>query len=97
MNNLIFHPDVKEEIKFSYSWYQEQAEGLGEDFLSELEASYQIIAEYPETWPNFQKGFKRYLLPKFPFSVIYKIHLSEIYVVAVMHNKRKPGYWHSRT
>ncbi len=97
MRNLIFHPDVKDEIKASYQWYQEQAEGLGEDFLSELEASYQIISEFPESWPNFQNGFKRYLLSRFPFSVIYRESAEKLYVVAVMHNRRKPGYWHNRT
>jgi hypothetical protein len=36
---------VHYEIKSSYVWYQEQAEGLGEDFLSELEQGYHAITE----------------------------------------------------
>lgn len=97
MLDLIFHPEVKEDIKSSYQWYQEQAEGLGEDFILEFEASYQVISEFPETWSSFQNGFKRYLLSRFPYSVIYRKSGSKIYVVAVMHNRRKPGYWHERT
>lgn len=27
---ITFHPDVVKEVKFSYNWYQNQAEGLGE-------------------------------------------------------------------
>lgn len=96
MKNLIFHPDVKDEIKAYYQWYEEQAIGLGDDLLQELESSYEILSEYPDTWPNFQTGFKRYLLSRFPFSVIYKAHCNQIYVVAIMHNKRKPGYWQDR-
>lgn len=96
MRDLIFHPDVKEDINISYQWYQKQAEGLGEDFLSELEASYQAISEFPNSWPNFQNGFKRYLLSRFPFSVIYRENDGKLYIVAVMHNRRKPGYWHVR-
>jgi hypothetical protein len=34
---LEFHPDVEKEVLASYSWYEKQAPGLGEDFLSELE------------------------------------------------------------
>jgi hypothetical protein len=45
MSNLIFHPAVYYEIKESYEWYQNQATGLGDDFLLELEEAYQIIAE----------------------------------------------------
>ncbi len=96
MLEIKFHPDVAQEIKSSYQWYQRQAEGLGEDYLSELESAYDAVCELPETWPKFEKGFRRFLLSKFPFSVIYRIHVSKVYVVAVMHNSRKPGYWNER-
>ena len=97
MLNIIFHPDIENEVKASYEWYQTQAAGLGEDFLTELETAYQAIIELPNTWPKFQKGFRRFLLSKFPFSVIYRFNRETIYVVAVMHNSRKPGYWSERT
>ncbi|RLA45335.1 MAG: type II toxin-antitoxin system RelE/ParE family toxin, partial [Gammaproteobacteria bacterium] len=38
-----------------------------------------------------------FLLSRFPFSVIYRMSGDTIYVVSVMHNSRKPGYWHART
>jgi len=95
--HLVFHPDVESEISTSYNWYQEQANGLGDDFLNELESSYDAICELPDTWPKFKKSFRRFLLSKFPFSVIYKSDGKIIYIVAVMHNSRKPGYWADRT
>ena len=73
-----------------------QATGLGDDFIAELEVAYDAIVELPETWPKFQKGFRRYLLARFPFSIIYKDTNENIFIVAVMHNSRKPGYWLSR-
>ena len=97
MLTLKFHPQVASEIKSSYIWYQELAQGLGEDLLDELESAYQAIIELPDTWPLFQKGFRRYLLSRFPFSVIYRENNNSIYVVAVMHNSRKPYYWLNRT
>lgn len=78
------------EIKDSYVWYQDQAKGLGDDFLHELEAAYQAIIEFPQTWPFLENGFRRFLLAKFPFSVIYREFEGAIYIVAVMHNSRKP-------
>jgi plasmid stabilization system protein ParE len=97
MPDIVFHPDVAFEVKASYEWYEEQAVGLGEDYLSELESAYEAILEFPDTWPKFQRNFRRFLLGKFPFSVIYRSKGNSIYVVAVMHNHRKPGYWLSRT
>lgn len=97
MPNIIFHPDIEFEVGSSYEWYQNQSAGLGDDFLSELEAAYQAMVELPDTWPKFQNGFRRFLLSKFPFPVIYRFNKGKIYVVAVMHNSRQPGYWTERT
>ena len=72
MPKLIFHPDVSSEIKASYKWYQVKVNGLGENFINELESAYQAIVEFPKTWPKFQKGFRRFMLSRFPFSVIYR-------------------------
>ena len=97
MLNLIFHPDIEHEVKASYEWYQNQAVGLGDDYLNELETAYQAIVELPDTWPKFQNNLRRFLLSKFPFSVIYQFNQETVFVVAVMHNSRKPGYWRERT
>lgn len=97
MFELTFHPGVANEVRASYDWYQRKANGLGEDFISELESAYQAIIEFPRTWPKFQGGFQRFLLARFPFSVIYRNNGNLIYIVAVMHNSRKPDYWLKRS
>lgn len=97
MSKLIFHPEVSLEIKASFNWYEAQVAGLGSDYLSELESAYQAIEQLPNTWPKFKKNFRRYLLSKFPYSVIYRPVKERIFIVAVMHNHRNPGYWESRT
>jgi plasmid stabilization system protein ParE len=96
LRNIIFHPDVEEEIQAAYQWYQQQSEDLGEQFLTELESALQLVSLYPVLWPNFQLGFRRYLLPRFPYSVLYDSKGKMIFVVAVMHNHRHPKYWHKR-
>ena len=84
------------EVAESYGWYQEMAQGLGDDFLTELEESYQAILELPDTWPKFKRGFRRYLLSRFPFAVLYKKLGDMIYVVAIMHQSRRTNYWLDR-
>lgn len=96
MKLLRFHPDVYIDVKGSYEWYEEQSVGLGSRFIAELEFSYDAIRYSPQTWPSFEEGFHRYILPRFPFSVIYKETGDAIFVLAVMHNSRKPGYWQKR-
>lgn len=95
---VVFHPDVKQEIIQSFKWYQEQSFGLGHEFVNELEASFHSIQTLPFTWPKMGQSHRRFILSRFPYSIIYKIHGNkEIYIVAVMHNQRKPGYWHKRS
>ena len=96
MRKIIFHPDTLIEVKNSYNWYQEQTQGLGDDLLLELESAYQAITEMPDTWPKFGKNYQRFLLSTFPFSVIYCNNNNALFVVAIMHNSRKPKYWNKR-
>jgi len=96
MKNLKFHPEVFKDIKNAYQWYEEQSEGLGKDFLEELESSYTAIWDFPKAWSPFSYGFRRYLLSRFPYSVIYKIDKQSIYILVIMHNSRKPDFWLDR-
>ncbi|RLA06733.1 MAG: type II toxin-antitoxin system RelE/ParE family toxin [Gammaproteobacteria bacterium] len=93
---MLFHPDTEKDIKKSYLWYKKQSSHLGDDFLNELEQSYKLIKEQPNMWLNIRDGYKKFNLNKFPFSIIYKIDNSIIYVVAIMHQKRQPDYWINR-
>ncbi|WP_415888438.1 type II toxin-antitoxin system RelE/ParE family toxin [Neptuniibacter sp. SY11_33] len=93
MPEIKFHPDVSQEVRTAYQWYEEQAQGLGDDFLIELEYSFRLIREQPNKWPAFSARTRRFLLRKFPFSVIYTSSTEVILVLAVMHNRQKPGYW----
>ncbi|MBE9582258.1 MAG: type II toxin-antitoxin system RelE/ParE family toxin [Proteobacteria bacterium] len=93
MPEIEFHPDISQEIRDGYNWYESRSTGLGEDFINELDSAFDLILELPDTWPVLSKGFRRYLLDRFPYGVIYKIRRESIFIVAVMHLSREPGYW----
>ena len=93
---LKFHPDLFQELSASYEWYESKAKGLGDDFITELDTAFVSIKEMPDTWPFIKKGFRRFLLNKFPFGIIYKEKTDCIFIIAVMHLSRKPGYWIER-
>ncbi len=96
MKNLEFHPDIADDLRGSYQWYERQSEGLGYELLDEIESSYEAIIDFPEAWSPFLYGFRRYLLSRFPYSIIYKIEEKMIYIIAIMHNSRKPNFWLER-
>jgi hypothetical protein len=43
-----------------------------------------------------EPGIRKRLVSGFPFSVLYEIQPDRIYIAAVMHQHRRPGYWLKR-
>lgn len=74
-------------------YYQQQSAGLGSEFLSEVERTVASILAYPEAAPKVKKEIRRWLLKRFPFGVLYAVTADEVVIVAVMHLRRRPGYW----
>ena len=88
-----FHPEAADEVVAARVWYDERDENIGDDFANAIEAALKQIVEQPEAWSSFLAGTRRYLLRRFPYSVIYRRHLTTIEIVAVAHDHRRPGYW----
>lgn len=34
---VVFHPDVEDEVREAYQWYEARGPGLGDDFLAALD------------------------------------------------------------
>lgn len=98
---LVLHPDAVAEATGAGDWYESQRPGLGADFASELERSFEMIIESPETWPTWPGvpaglAVRRFLLARFPFALAYVVRSDEVVVLAVAHTSRRPGYWRGR-
>jgi hypothetical protein len=39
---------------------------------------------------------RRYVFPRFPFSLLYRVLEGNVEIIAVAHGKRRPGYWRTR-
>jgi len=85
------------ELWEAVAYYEEKASGLGLDFASEIERSLQILSEAPERWSLRPDGSRRFLTQRFPYLIVYTHERDQIWVVAIAHCKRRPGYWTDRT
>ncbi|AUX43028.1 uncharacterized protein SOCE26_044680 [Sorangium cellulosum] len=54
------------------------------------------IAEAPEQGPELEPGVRRLTLQRFPYGLLYVVEPDRILVLAVMHLRRRPGYWRGR-
>lgn len=99
MTRVRFHRAASAEAEAAVRWYNERMAGLGDDFRAELVLGIERIAEAPLLWPasTYDRRARRYLLSRFPYSIVYVIEDDgHVTVAAVAHGKRRPGYWRRR-
>lgn len=96
MRRVDLHPEAYTELSQAMSWYENQAKGLGDSFLDEVEGAISAIKETPEQWPIYGEGVRSFLVHRFPFAIVYRHDDTKIQVLAVAHLRRKPGYWKGR-
>ena len=90
--DLMLDPAAEAEIEAAAVYYQKIDERLRHDFLAEVDEAFDRILTYPHIWKCVVKHYRRLNLKRFPFAIIYALEES-IYIIAVMHERRKPNYW----
>jgi plasmid stabilization system protein ParE len=93
---LEFFEDAASEVEEGRAWYRERSESAEAGFLRELDHAIQQVTDAPSQWPHYLAGTQRYVFPSYPYSLVYFIEESTINVVAIAHDKRRPGYWRER-
>jgi plasmid stabilization system protein ParE len=91
-----FHPGAVEELRDATLYYQAQAAGLGERFLSAVEQSLSRVSTFPESFPVVLNNVRQCKVARFPYTIIYRLQVNYIQVIALAHTRRKPKYWTSR-
>lgn len=92
-----FHPSAEAEFIEQARYYNDRVPGLGDAFTSELEAVTAMLESYSDIGAALDADLRRVTLRRFPHSVIYAAEPDRLWILAVAHQKRKPGYWRQRT
>ncbi len=96
MTVIEFLDEALEEAEDAARWYAERSSEAAAAFVEELERSVAEIQRAPGTWPAYEYDTRRFLLARFPFSIVYRVEPNRLVVVAVSHAHRRPGYWKGR-
>jgi plasmid stabilization system protein ParE len=88
--------EALEEAEAAARWYAERSATAAVGFAEELDAAIAQIELMPTAWPAYAYNTRRFLLRRFPYSVVYRVDTNQIIVIAVAHGHRRPGYWRSR-
>ncbi len=93
---VLFHPEAVEDLRGALAWYSERSAELATAFGVAFSDAVEMLRQAPEAWPRYDEKTRRYLMRRFPYSVIYRIAGATLEVVAVAHAKRRPGFWKAR-
>jgi plasmid stabilization system protein ParE len=96
VRSVEFHPDAQDEFAAAARYYEDQQDGLGLDFMLAIQQTYERLPESPATGAPFGRRLRRVLVPKYPYGLLYRVEAARVYIIAVMHLHRRPGYWRSR-
>jgi toxin ParE1/3/4 len=94
---IFVHPRAKAEWDHAIGYYEAKVPGLGLDLHAKVEQAIQKIQRQPQVWPrHVDPRFRKYVLERFPYLIIYMERQDDIWIVAVAHAKRRPQYWEVR-
>jgi plasmid stabilization system protein ParE len=96
VRTVTFVDAAAEELREVVSFLRRQAPGRDDRFLMELGDAVERLAENPFVGPLVAPEVRRLGLRRFPYNLVYEVQESDIYVLAVAHQRRDPGYWQDR-
>jgi plasmid stabilization system protein ParE len=89
-------PAVAEDVTAAAVWYEGQREGLGVEFVLELDVALEQLALRPASNAPVWEDVRRHLTRRFPYAIYYLILSDAVEVIAVLHQARAAGAWRSR-
>ena len=91
------HPEAEQDLRHAAEFYQERgASPLSQSFLGEFERSVGLLLRHPQLGALWRCGKRRFVMRRFPYSLIYIVAGEELRILAVAHQSRRPGYWRGR-
>ena len=96
MLEIEYHPAAEAEIIECCQWYAGIDPNVAERFKFELDRAERLIARAPESCPPYLHLTRGFRFKGFPYVVAYSCVGSRITVIALVHTRRRPGYWKRR-
>jgi plasmid stabilization system protein ParE len=82
---------ARQELETAFVWYEQQAPGLGWQFVGEVEAALATIQAQPSAFPVIHAHLRKFVLRRFPYVVIYQGDGNQIVVHAVFSYQTQPA------
>jgi hypothetical protein len=92
LKEVSLHPEELEEAFAAVEWYGRRSTRASHLFLDEVDRLIARIAENSAQFQPFAFQTRRAALRKFVWSPVFREFESGVEIIAVAHNRRRPGY-----
>jgi toxin ParE1/3/4 len=98
MKPVRYDQDADEELIDEIARYELRRKDLGIEFLTAVREAIRLITRNPGAWQttDHSPDVRRFVMERFPFTIVYTELAEEILIIAVAHASREPGYWRRR-
>jgi len=93
---VLLLPAAEAEAREAFLWYFERSPLAADAFRTEVFDAIDSLVTHATLWPEDENGFRRHVLRHFPYTVFYEIFEQTVTVMAIAHQRRRPGYWQGR-
>lgn len=98
MKPVSIHRQAQAELDAAIAYYEGEQEGLGLNFLAEVQSTTTLIQQFPQIGaPYRDTEFRTRKVKRFSYVLAYCELDHDIWLMAVAHSKKRPGYWLGRT
>ena len=102
MNSRVrFEGEAAEEYRLAGRWYEARRENLGVEFLDAVDDTIERILALPRSGTRVPSigpdlPVRRLAVTRFPYHVVYLKMDDDLRILAIAHDRRRPGYWKTR-
>jgi plasmid stabilization system protein ParE len=95
--SLSIRKEAEADIAEAYQYYESCRENLGSEFILCIEESISRIENNPRQYKTIYKNVHRALVRKFPYGIYYVLINEQIVILGVLHARKNPKHWQSRS
>lgn len=96
MTPVVVRHRAEADIEKAKTWYARDDQQLGLQFAQEVSRTVDRIGSLPDQFPEVGRGVRRALLHRFPYAAYFVRRESLAIVIAVLHQRQRPGSWKLR-
>lgn len=93
-----FHVEAETEYLSELQYLEAELRGLGRRFQLEFQRALRRLRSFPSSGREIAPQIRIVRMRKFRYGIIYsEANEGEILILAIAHERRKPGYWMERS